>query len=511
MKTTLFTVTGIFILFLLSACEKGMEDMPEPQSSTGSQASAEETPGNIPEGYFEVSFSPGQGDHTRAAITGVSGRVRHLRYIIYKSTGEYVKEKVVLTPNDPAPSWPFAAVKDTLPKGKYIAVFLANVEKTLFPIPAAGGGTNYTEVLANYKTMLADARIVLPNVEFTDTSEYYWANINFSDDTPQPYIILQRIISVLKLHRNFVDTQQALNQLINNIDKEINYKNILTTTVRGLLLKPITDAMNLGALGNLIYNVVGGLDKAVNLVLDGLVGDVVDAVYHILLQELVNQVGLALTGNANQSGALAGLGVLLNPWAQNEVHTAIVTIHNFPKTMDFSLNVKDYYTGDQRFKYAFTGASVYDEKDILIKGFNGTFDIRKINVIKKGLVSGLLVDQIIDSSLLLNGAFIDITDPLQTNISTNFRYKADYSFLDLGLKSYAQQTDGNKALKIKIKLGNIANIDNILAGIPVVGDLIDLVVLGLIKNIEITVPVNLPLLGVENLELSGSWSPVSTY
>lgn len=157
---------------------------------------------------------------------------------------------------------------------------------------------------------------------------------------------------------------------------------------------------------------------------------------------------MALTGNANQQGALAGLGVLLNPWATNEAHTAIVTIRNFPKTMDFNLKIKDYYTGDQRFRYTFTGGSVYDEKDILIKGFNGTFDVRRINVIKQGLISGLVVDQIIDSSLLLNGAFIDITDPIQAIVETNYRYKADYSFVDLGLKSYTAQTDGNHSLTL---------------------------------------------------------------
>ena len=107
MRTTLFIATGILSLFLLAGCEKDIEEIQLPPTETSE---------NVPEGYFVVSFSPGQDDVTRAAVTGPDGRVRHLRYVIYKSTGEYVKEKVVLQPVNPVPTWPFSAVKDTPPK-----------------------------------------------------------------------------------------------------------------------------------------------------------------------------------------------------------------------------------------------------------------------------------------------------------------------------------------------------------------------------------------------------------
>lgn len=127
------------------------------------QLPPEGKPSDLPDGYFEVTFSAGYGGgDTRAPVTGTDSRVRHLRYVIYKSTGEFVKEKVVLNTTDAAPSWPMAALKDTLPKGQYTAVFLANVEKTQFPIPVSGGGTNYADVLTNYQITRANARIVLP-------------------------------------------------------------------------------------------------------------------------------------------------------------------------------------------------------------------------------------------------------------------------------------------------------------------------------------------------------------
>ena len=110
----------------------------------------------------------------------------------------------------------------------------------------------------------------------------------------------------------------------------------------------------------------------------------------------------------------------------------------------------------------------------------------------------------------MNGVFVDITDPLSYTPGINRRYKADYSFLDLGLKSYTQQTDGNHSLTVSVQLGQIANIDGILGGIPILGTILNLV-LNPIKNITISTPLNLPLLGVDNLSLSGSWNVPVAY
>lgn len=503
-------IFSFILLLLFTSCGEDWEGFQGIDTEVPDDG--EISPAVLPEGYFEVNFR--STPELRSAVTGSDGRVRHIRYVVYDSLGNFVKEKVILTPTDATPSWPLSAIKDTLPKGKYTAVFLGNVEKTLFPYQTSSG-TAYADVLTSYKGSMGNARIMLPNGQFTNTSEYYWAKVQFSDTSPNPYVLLQRIISMLKVHRNFVDAQTALNQLVNNIVTQIGYKNYIKTTVQGVLpglLKPVLDK---GLVGNAIYTVVGGLDAAVNLLASTLVVPVTDALYDILLQQLVNQIGMALTGNTDQQGLLAALGVLLNPWAMNEAKTAIVTMRDFPKSMDFSLNVKDFYAGDQRFQFDLTSRTpVTTEKDIFIRGFNGTFNVRKVNVIKQGLVSGLLVDQIVDGSLLLNGAFIDITDSLRTNVATNRRYQSDYSFLDLRLKSYAQQTDGNHSLTLSVKLGNIANIDGILTGIPLLGPVLGLVTNGLlapIKNITVSVPINLPLLGVSNMELSGSWGPVTNY
>ena len=380
------------------------------------------------------------------------------------------------------------------------------MDKTQFPISGTGG-TSYADILTNYQTTRANARINLPGSDFTDSSEFYFASVSFSDTAPQPSVLLQRIITMLNLRRVFVDAQTALNSLTNNIVTQIGYKNIIKNTVQGALPGLLKTAMDLGIVGNAVYATVGGLDAAVNLVVGALVQPVTDALYNLLLQQLVNEIGRTLSGNATQEGALGVLGNLLNPWRGSDASYALVTINNFPKAMDLDLNVTDTYSGNHRFRYSFTTTpgTTNSEKDILIRGFHGLFDVREIHVAKPGLISGLLVDEIIDGSLLLNGTFVNITDPVQATVETNYRYRSDYSFVSLGLKSYAQQTDGNHSLTLSVKLSNIANLNGILGGILLLGPLLNTTIKGLIGNVTVSVPVNLPLLGVDNLSLSGGW------
>lgn len=111
------TLIGLLALLLLSGCGK-TELLP-------SEDDPEFTPvpdADIPEGYFVVTFS-GFSPDSRAAINDTTSRVQSLRYILYKSTGEFVKERLVFSKNGTSTQWPLAAQKDTLPKGSYRAVF----------------------------------------------------------------------------------------------------------------------------------------------------------------------------------------------------------------------------------------------------------------------------------------------------------------------------------------------------------------------------------------------------
>lgn len=506
---------GLFSLLLLAGCNKN-ESEPETPPPPPPFPAGENR--DIPEGYFIADFSPSASNLTKAAVSGPDSRVQYLRYIIYKNDGTYVKEKLVWQPASGTPSWPMASFHDTLPKGNYSAIFLANVEKTLFPYQAnAGSPVSYSDVLLNYQVNLANAQIILPATAFSNTTEYYRANVGFSDQSPNPYILLQRIIGQLTVHRNVVDAQQALNQLVNNIVTNIGYKNIIRNQVQAILpdlLRGVLDKGN--PLGNAIYSIVGGLNAAVNLLTTNLVEPVTTALYNILLQQLVNNLGQTLTGNpsATNQDLLNTLAVLLNPWEQPDAHTAIVTMKNFPKTTDFNLNVTGTFTGSHNFRCDLVTDPAYNQRCIYIKGFTGLFNIQNINVIKQGLISGLVFDDVVDGSLLLNGAFIDIADSLRYNDLPNVRYKADYAFLDLKLKSYTQQTDGPHNLTLSVSLGSIPGINDIFTGIPLLGPILNLAANGLLtplKNIIVSVPINLPLLGVDNLSLSGGWQTPYAY
>lgn len=499
----LYYIYGLLALFVLAGCDKSADE----ENFSPPLQYPEESGQAVPEDCFVVSFSNGLPE-TRAAVSGSDNRVQHVRYIVYKSTGEFVKTRVILAPGTTA-VWPLGVVRDTLPRGSYIAVFLGNVEKSLFPYAIPGSSVNYSEVLQNYTVNYSSARILLPPAEFTSRTEYYLAKANFSDTNPNPSILLQRIIGFENVHRNLVDAQTALNQLVNNIVTQVGYRNILQTTAQGLLTSQIKTVVGQNVSG-IVLNALGGIDAVVNPIVEKLVQPVTDALYTLFLQKLVDQIGTALAANENQEGLLGVLGALLNPWESLDAYSAIVSIKDFPKSIDFNLTVQSKYTGVNQFRYDFSSDQFLSQKCLYIKGFSGLFDIQKIHVVKQGLVSGLLWNGVIDNSLILDGVFVDVTDSLSYTPGVNRRYKADYSFLDLGLKSYTQQTDGNHSLSVSVQLGQIANIDGILGGIPILGTILNLV-LSPIKNITITTPLNLPLLGVDNLSLTGSWNTPTAY
>ena len=365
----------------------------------------------------------------------------------------------------------------------------------------------YTDVLTNYQTNFDDARIVLPPTEFTTGTEYYWANVSFSDTSPNPSVLLQRIIGATKLKRVFVDAEDALNSLVNNIVTQINYKDIIQTSVEGILPGKIKAALQSSTVGTFTWTLLGGIDAVTNTIVAALIAPVTNALYEQLLEKLVAEIGTALVGNTNEASLLAYLAVILNPWNNALAAAAIVTLNDFPRSIDFNLNVKEVYTGSQRFKYNITeeGNSRY----VLIKGFNSDYDVQKINIVGQGLIAGVVVDQAIDE-FLLPGMFVDINDPINVQgDKRNYRYYSDYAFLSLGLKSYTQQTDGNHSLTLSILIGDIPGIDDILGGIPLIGDILGLII-SPIKAIIVETSVNLPLLGIDNLTLSGGWNPLPT-
>lgn len=94
----------------------------------------------------------------------------------------------------------------------------------------------------------------------------------------------------------------------------------------------------------------------------------------------------------------------------------MVTINNFPSEIDFDRNVTDWYNdgGTVQLVYTLSDGDIENEKHISIKGFapGGVYDVQKIDVMKRGLIGGLVFDDIVEGGLLLDGTFVDILDPL---------------------------------------------------------------------------------------------------
>lgn len=483
----------------------------------------------IPDGYFVVSFTPSTSEaETRAPVVGSDTRVQHIKYIIYKSTGEYVKEKNILLPSQGIPTWPLTAVSDTLPKGSYKVVFLGNTEKTLFPYSTGESPQNFDDVLINYQSNYSDARILLPPTEFTGNTEYYWDNETFSDISPNPNILLQRIIGSVRLQRVFIDGEDALNMLVNNIVTQIAYKDLIRNNVQAALPNLLTTAIS-PILGSTLSGLLVYVDDIVNPLVDVLVEPLTELLYQQLLQQLVAQIGIALLGNSDRNALVEYLGILVNPWNNLNASNAVVAINNYPRLIDFDLNVKEYFTGVHNFKYGFNTESLSDDRYLLLKNFNAPYDVRKISVVGSGLIAGVIVDQLIDD-FLLPGAFVDINDPiLISNEKSNRRFQSRYSLLAIRLINTDHQPGVGNTLTLSAQIGQIANIDNILrstltialnalTSIPILGPALIPLINGLINNllspikgVNVVTTINLPLLGIENLTLSGSWGPITAY
>lgn len=352
------------------------------------------------------------------------------------------------------------------------------------------------------------------------------------------------------MKRVFIDAEDALNGLLANIVAQVNEGDLIQNTVDGILPGLIEDALNtvlgpiigdleenkpsflldpLNLVGGLIDAVTGLLDSLLNPLVDGLVGPIVTALNDLLLEELVKQLGVALTGNADKDGLITYLGVLLNPWNNATARYAVVSVENYPKSIDFDLNPVDVYSSAQ-LRYSFNTTDISQERHISLKTFAGSYQVNQIDIVGAGLVSGLVVDGAIDE-FLLTGMLVNVDDPLAVNgTGSNRRYESSYAFLGLGTQNSSDVTD---QLVLELRIGDIANIDGILGGIvgpilgpvlglvggvleilPIVGDLLDGLedsLISAIKDLTIRVelPLNVSLLDINNLRVSGGWSPIS--
>lgn len=441
----------------------------------------------IPDGYFEAVFM--SQPETRAAVTGEDSRIKYLKYIIYeKNTGNFVKEKVIIEPSDPAQTWPLKnKISEVLPYGQYKVIFLANAEKSLF-------GTNQTtDLLTGYTSNYADARINLPNEEFSDNNMFYMASVEVDPDNAQPYVLLQRIVNQTKIKRELVTKEAYLRNLAEEIFNTIagdggvlrvsvvkiveeliggiayvgdNNSGLLGSLLGDLpLLGPLVSGLEStlinalkdistsvgGILGvdfgggllkdNIVINLADLMSKDLNNIVD----KILEAIREPVVDAIVDRLEDILSTNLNTSNGGHGyleqqiasvtggntiVGGLLNPWKALGHDYAFITMNKMPKSVGFDLQPKEYFPDNSMFEYAMVEKGDWAEKYCLLYSLPGAYNIKEIDMRQKGLLGGLVVSGVLED-VVLGPSVVDIETPLDVTALGNRSQSALFGTLKL--------------------------------------------------------------------------------
>lgn len=509
------------------------------------------------DGTFTATFIPSMYEPmTRAKVEGSSTAVQSLKYLIYKDNGAgqyfyYTEDDVfgedATVGSSESHQWPyFEKIQVDLPGGNYKVAFVGNANPGLF-----GEGCNeLLSYTADESGKWEDVRLNMPNIPFSDNNMFYMDAVEVSAKNPVAQVWLERKVCKAQLWRETVasDNGQILTLLLENVLDHLNAEDPVT----GLIGGQIGDALKQG-FDNLLA--VPGVEKGVvsaleEILLEPLIGGLTKEVRPLVVEGLAPMLDETLKMNSKD----ALLQQLTNPWAIAE-HGAVVTFTHFPKALDLDGKVTDLYPEGTQYKYDLEEKGNFRYIDVTgLADAETKWTIGRVDILKKGLVGGL-VDQTIDSEWILDGSLIDTNkEGFAYTFGPNYKYKSVYGLATLNVDESVYSGDGTKDLTVVINLGEIANIDDILKGIingetsskedpssglldilGPVGDLIggllgtvgsilnrlldfvgldkliDALVKALTENpIEITLPINVNALGVDTLEVTGTWGEVTT-
>ena len=507
------------------------------------------------DGTFTATFIPSMYEPmTRAKVKGLSTAVQSLKYLIYKDNGDgyfYYTEGNVFGANATVKDsvkyqWPYAGkIQVDLPGGNYKVAFVGNANPKLF-------GEDCNELLsytADESGKWEDVRLNMPNIPFSDNNMFYMDAVEVSAKNPVAQVWLERKVCKAQLWRETVasDNGQILTLLLENVVDHLYGDDPVTSLIGG----QIGDALKQG-FDNLLA--VPGVEKGVvsaleEILLEPLLTGLTEAVRPVVVEKLAPLLDETLKMNSKD----ALLQQLTNPWAIAE-HGAVVTFTHVPNALDLDGKVKDFYPEGTKYKYDLEQDGNFRYIDVTgLADAETEWIIGRVDILKKGLVGGLVVDQTIDSEWILDGSLIDTnTEGLTYTFWPNYKYKSVYGLATLNVDESVYSGDGTENLTVEINIGEIANIDDILRGIingetsnddkpsdglsglvggliggvlGTVGDILN----GLLKlvggseiligalvdaltkvPITITLPINVNALGVDTLEVTGTWGEVTT-
>lgn len=478
------------------------------------------------EGYFRATFFPQQGNNaTRAgeviepgkeAITGDSKSIQELICYVYQKQedGEdYIlfdsKEVIKYDAQGKkiqSYQWPLTEeVSFELPNGEYKAVFVGNATKYLFTKTVSNElltGVDVSSIGKENASKFSEASLNMPEGEdnqpimFEDVDDgerdvhnmLYLCTVDFSeadfDGTNEPpQVLMQRVVSQNVYGRDFVDENEMLEKLVDNIVESIAEEQLLGETTRGLLRSKLISSIN-NVVNNVVDNlykdfkekypdtkdpifgttipgagsiIVGALkpeldlllgDKgAIALLVGGLADQLVDPLLTALTAELLERVNKELLkpvlGIVNKTltgadGSLLGLEVLLNPW--QHVNAVNIEYQSLTKSIGFDREVKTYYTSlDNGPAATFSAVPVIDGpkslkneeknvRNVYVTTLSGKVTNDEEKDKQHQLLSIIVDKESADENLLgLVGLLVDDVDHLIGGLLVNIEKELNYS------------------------------------------------------------------------------------
>ena len=509
------------IFFLLAAATLTLTSCDSEEDLLNAGNEIGNSDANLPDGYFRASFFPQpENESTRAAVEGSSEQIQSLICIVYKKQDDnsykYETEKVILKYEGQEGSvksyeWPLKEVVTfDLPVGDYKAVFVGNIEKSLFE------GQNENELLTNYQSSFEAARINMPELgpaAFKEHNMFYMATVDFSPADPAPYVLLQRVVSKNVYSRTTIDANDAVSMLVDNLVADIRSNQLSTEVVKGVLYSKLLGALGPALEDNLLFPVTSLVDRLVN----ALLGDVLEYLNEQLVKELTQRVQSTLGADLKEDSGLLGLNYLLNPWLVAD--KVDVKFNKFPNSIDFNRDCKSYSEHEWK-DFSLTVTGTFDKdgldnykeiKELHVISLPGEIELAEINVDTDLLLSTVLSQ--VDKNLL-NGLLINPKQKLLYPTESNLQYSTIYELLDLTLSGKDSGNSG-EPLSLKIELNNIINLediikqilgDNIISGL--IGGLTDKVlqpILDAVSTLVIQLDIKLPGLNLSDINLSGGW------
>ena len=512
-------------------------------------------------GTFTATFVPNMYEPmSRAAVQTTSTAVQSLKYLIYKENenGDYLyftegdlfgfDENVNETANESI-KWPYTdKIQVELPGGNYKVAFVANTNPKLF-------GAECNELLTYDKEgSWGQVRLNMPDIPFGDNNMFYMDAVEVSTGSPTAQVWLERVVCKVQLWRETVasDNGQILTLLLENVLDHLGGED------------PVTDLIG-GQVGDALKHVFDNL-----LVLPGINQGVVPALEEILLEPLTKGLSEALrpfvvdalaplldnTLKMNNKGAL--LQELTNPWAIAE-HGAVVTFTHVPNALSLDGKVASFYPEGTQYKYDLKEDGNFRYIDVTgLADSENAWTIGRVDILKKSLVGGLVLDHLVESEWILDGSIIDTNkEGLTYGFGPNYKYKSVYGLATLNVdESVYTEGEGSENLTATVVIGDVLNLNDVLMGIiegvqsseekpsgglleilgplgDILGGILDggLGTVGNILNkllssigldtllehlvnglenipIKITLPINVNALGINTLEVTGTWGEV---